>query len=154
MRVMEDQRKRIGLGRIISTLGIVWFGLFFAARSGLFGSNPFTTVILGMGALFPLVLMFAGRVIRRRSKRTPVESVEPAPPRPRPTPPPQRQRPAPDPVTVEERADTVKSKRPEETLEPIETEPVSSPMPIETEIGGMTSEEMVAEAKKRYSSGS
>lgn len=139
MNVMENEQRTIRLGRIISFVGAAWIGLFFLARSGLFGSNPFTTVILGMGAFFPIAMMFIGRVVRRRGTRTPVETAE----QPRPSPRPSTQRPSrPEPVVIEE------------VLPPIEPvipaiEPVAESVDIETQ--AMTSEEMVAEAKKRLS---
>ena len=133
---MENEQRRIRLGRIISFVGAAWIGLFFLARSGLFGSNPFTTVILGMGAFFPIAMMFIGRVVRRRATRTPVETVE----QPRPSARPSTQRPRrPDPVVIEEVLPP--------HIEPVSPaiEPVIESVDIETQ--AMTSEEMVAEAK-------
>ena len=145
MTAMENEQRRVRLGRIISFVGTAWIALFFLARTGLFGSNPFTTVILGMGVFFPIALMFVGRVVRRRATRTPVEPME----KPRPTPRPVTQRPSrpPDPATLEELSAAVKFEEVEETVEPVvmREDPVTSSDP-------KTSAEMVAEAKRRLSS--
>lgn len=145
MNRMDNEQRRIRLGRIISFVGAAWIGLFFLARSGLFGSNQFTTVILEMGAFFPIAMMFVGRIVRRRASRTPVETVEQPRPTPRPTPRPSAQRPSrppPDPVVIEEVLPHIEPVTPA-------FEPVVESVDIETQ--AMTSEEMVAEAKRRLS---
>ena len=156
---MEDDRRRIGLGRIISVVGAIWLGLFFLTRTGLFGSNPFTTIILGMGAFFPIAMLFVGRIIRRRASPRPVEIEQSPPPTPRPTsrPRPQPQTRPPDPVNPEDLADAIRFEKAEEMPEHIESGPMPMSMHEEVEsvakdADQMTSEEMVAEAKKRYTS--
>ena len=151
---MEDGRKRFGVGRTISTIGVVWFGLFFAANAGLFGSNQFTTVILGMGAFFPIAMMFTGRVISRREKRRTTDSEIEELTRPAPRPSPQRPSRPPDPVTIEELADAVKFEEPEETPEPTNIEPAPLPMAIDPDLETKTSAEMIAEARTKFSSDS
>jgi len=148
MNTMAEDQNRIRLGRIITFIGAAWIGLFFLARSGLFGSNQFTTVILGMGAFFPIAMMFVGRVVRRRSTRTSAESEEPSPPAPRPPPRSVTQRPnrPPDPVTIEELSAAVKFEEVEDGVEPI-----AMPEDLATPSDTKTSAEMVAEAKKRLS---
>jgi len=146
MSAMEERGRRFGLGRILSTIGALWIGLFFLTRFGLFGANPFTTVILGMGAFLPIAMMFAGRVITRRGKRT-----EPADSEQVPEPPRHRQTRPPDPVTFTELAEAV-------TFDEVETPPESPPpesappepmvVPSDTEIRMRTSAEMVADAKR------
>ena len=149
---MEDERRRFGVGRIITTIGAIWFGLFFAANAGLFGTNQFTIVIQGMGAFFPIAMMCAGRVIRRREKRRTIDSEIEVLTRPSPRPSPQRpSRPA-DPVTIEELADAVKFEELEEIPEPTNIEPTPLPTPIDPDLETMTSAEMVAEARKKLAS--
>ena len=145
---MAEDQNRIRLGRIITFIGAAWIALFFLTRSGLFGSNQFTTVILGMGAFFPIAMMFVGRVVRRRSTRTPAESEEPSPPAPRPPPRSATQQPnrPPDPVTIEELSAAVKFEEVEDKVEPM-----AMPEEPATPSDAKTSAEMVAEAKKRLS---
>ncbi len=145
---MEDERRRFGVGRIITSIGAIWFGLFFAANAGLFGTNQFTTVIQGMGAFFPIAMMFTGRVIRRREKRRTIDSEIEELTRPSPRSPQRPSRP-PAPVTIEELADAVKFEEPEEPPEPTNIEPTPLPTPIDPNLETMTSEEMVAEARKK-----
>jgi hypothetical protein len=164
---MDDDRRRIGLGRVISILGAIWLGLFFLTGTGLFGSNPFTTIVLGMGAFFPIALLFVGRIIRKRETRTPVEIEQPPPPAPRPSsrprPHPQPQTRPPDPAALEDSAEAIKFEKVEEMHDPTDSEPKhmprSQPMSMHENVESiaedadpMTSEEMLAEAKKRYSS--
>ena len=145
---MEEQPRRFGLGRILSLTGALWIGLFFLARYGLFGSNPFTTVILGMGAFFPIAMMFAGRVIRRRGQRSDRPENENVP-----QPPPRRQTRPPDPVTFTELADAVSFDEVEITPDPPEPTPtpVALPMSVDSDIQARTSAEMIADAKKALS---
>lgn len=152
---MENEQRRVRLGRIISFVGAAWIGLFFLARSGIFGSNPFTTVILGMGAFFPIAMMFVGRVVRRRATPTPVEPAEQ--PRPAPRPVTQRPKRPPDPFVFEEVSTEIEPKKaPIEPTKPAvelnkpPVDPVA--VPIEGDLHTMTSAEMVAEAKRRLSS--
>ncbi len=160
---MDDDRRRIGLGRVISILGATWLGLFFLTNTGLFGSNPFTTIILGMGAFFPIAMLFVGRIIRRRGSPRPIEIEQSPPPTPRPSsrprPHPQPQTRPPDPVTLEDSAEAIKFEKMEEMHHPTDSERMPMSMHENVELiaedaDPMTSEEMVAEAKKRYSSGS
>jgi len=147
---MEEQPRRFGLGRILSLTGALWIGLFFLARYGLFGSNPFTTVILGMGAFFPIALMFAGRVIRRRGQRSDRPENEHVPQHQAP---PRRQARPPDPVTFTELADAVSFDEVEITPDPPEPTPtpVALPMSVDSDIQARTSAEMIADAKKALS---
>lgn len=144
---MEENTKRFGLGRILSTIGALWIALFFLTRFGLFGSNPFTTVVLGLGAFLPIAMMFVGRVITRRGKRTKPSQVEPAPE------PPRRQTPSPDPVTFTDLAEAVRFDEVETSDEPSRAEAeivVETPAAVPTEavVEMKTSAEMVADAKK------
>ena len=95
------------LGRILSIAGVIWFLAVIAANMGLFRSLPFDAFI--GGTLFlPLGLMFAGRVLRRRSRDIEVlMEDEPPPPPPRREQPPRRPPtvvalPEPEPVATEE----------------------------------------------------
>lgn len=54
---------------------------------------------------------------------------------------------------MDDLAEAVKFEMPEETPEPIEQEQIPDSTSSEMEVDGMTSAEMLAEAKKRYSSG-
>lgn len=94
-------------GRILSAVGSVWIVLYFIARSFDFGGTPLGDILESFGStLFvPILLLFAGRSIKRRSRRASVE--DPLTPRPesqsrplpapsRPAPPPPVVKPAPD----------------------------------------------------------
>ena len=89
-------------GRILSTVGSVWIVLYFIARSFDFGGTPLGDILESFGStLFvPILLLFAGRSIKRRSRRASVE--DPLTPRPetQSMPPPAPSRPAPPPPVV------------------------------------------------------
>lgn len=150
-----DTRNR--LGRILSTVGSVWIALYFIARFFDFGGTPLGDILESFGSSFfvPILLLFAGRSILRRSRRTSVEdalgskpesqSTPPPAPRPapsRPAPPPPVIKPAPvdpAPVDMDELAEAIGFDASEETpsLPDVEVE------------GPKTSAEMIADAHRR-----
>ena len=145
------------MGRILSTVGSVWIALYFIARFGEFGGTPLGDILESFGRTFfvPILLLFAGRSILRRSRRTSVEDpLEPKPesqstpppaPHPapsRPAPPPPVIKPAPvdpAPVDMDELAEAIGFDASEETpsLPDVEVE------------GPKTSAEMIADAHRR-----
>lgn len=151
-----DTRNR--LGRILSTVGSVWIVLFFIDRFFDFRGTPLDDIMESFGSTFfvPILLLFAGRTIQRRSRRTSVEdalgskpesqSTPPPAPRPapsRPAPPPPVIKPAPvdpAPVDMDELAEAIGFDASEET---------TSLPDVEVE-GPKTSAEMIADAHRRY----
>ena len=146
------------MGRILSTVGSVWIALYFIARFFDFGGTPLGDILESFGSTFfvPILLLFAGRTIQRRSRRTSVEdalgskpesqSTPPPAPRPapsRPAPPPPVIKPAPvdpAPVDMDELAEAIGFDASEET---------TSLPDVEVE-GQKTSAEMIADAHRRY----
>ena len=145
------------MGRILSTVGSVWIALYFIARFFDFGGTPLGDILESFGSSFfvPILLLFAGRTIQRRSRRTSVEdalgskpesqSTPPPAPRPapsRPAPPPPVIKPAPvdpAPVDMDELAEAIGFDASEET---------TSLPDVEVE-GPKTSAEMIADAHRR-----
>ena len=147
------------MGRILSTVGFVWIVLFFIARFFDFRGTPLDDIMDSFGSTFfvPILLLFAGRTIQRRSRRTSVEDASmsspesqstpppaprPAPSRPAPPPPPVI-KPAPvdpAPVDMDELAEAIGFDASEET---------TSLPDVEVE-GQKTSAEMIADAHRRY----
>lgn len=154
---MASAETRNRLGRILSTVGSVWIALYFIARFFDFGGTPLGDILESFGSSFfvPILLLFAGRTIQRRSRRTSVEdalgskpesqSTPPPAPRPapsRPAPPPPVIKPAPvdpAPVDMDELAEAIGFDASEETpsLPDVEVE------------GPKTSAEMIADAHRR-----
>ncbi|TDI38678.1 MAG: hypothetical protein E2O99_00910 [Acidobacteria bacterium] len=154
---MASAETRNRLGRILSTVGSVWIALYFIARFFDFGGTPLGDILESFGSSFfvPILLLFAGRSILRRSRRTSVEdalgskpesqSTPPPAPRPapsRPAPPPPVIKPAPvdpAPVDMDELAEAIGFDASEETpsLPDVEVE------------GPKTSAEMIADAHRR-----
>ncbi|MEE8375103.1 MAG: hypothetical protein V3S26_02130 [Acidimicrobiia bacterium] len=159
---MADNDGRARLGRILSGIGSVWFVLYFVSRFINVGGTPLGDILAFFGSSFfiPLVLLFAGRSIRRRSRRVSVEDAlgspkDPSeqqdqptpPPAPPPVPRPVQRRPAPPPVEAapvdaDELAKAIGFDPSEETasLPDIEVE----------EVRPKTSDEMIAEAHRRF----
>ncbi|MFB3110151.1 MAG: hypothetical protein ACE1Y8_03270 [Acidimicrobiia bacterium] len=155
---MASAETRNRLGRILSTVGSVWIALYFIARFFDFGGTPLGDILESFGSSFfvPILLLFAGRTIQRRSRRTSVEdasmsspesqSTPPPAPRPapsRPAPPPPVIKPAPvdpAPVDMDELAEAIGFDASEET---------TSLPDVEVE-GQKTSAEMIADAHRRY----
>jgi len=155
---MASAETRNRLGRILSTVGSVWIALYFIARFFDFGGTPLGDILESFGSSFfvPILLLFAGRTIQRRSRRTSVEdasmsspesqSTPPPAPRPapsRPAPPPPVIKPAPvdpAPVDMDELAEAIGFDASEET---------TSLPDVEVE-GPKTSAEMIADAHRRY----
>lgn len=155
---MASAETRNRLGRILSTVGSVWIALYFIARFFDFGGTPLGDILESFGSSFfvPILLLFAGRTIQRRSRRTSVEdasmsspesqSTPPPAPRPapsRPAPPPPVIKPAPvdpAPVDMDELAEAIGFDASEET---------TSLPGVEVE-GPKTSAEMIADAHRRY----
>ncbi|MCH7900968.1 MAG: hypothetical protein IH818_08640 [Acidobacteria bacterium] len=155
---MASAETRNRLGRILSTVGSVWIALYFIARFFDFGGTPLGDILESFGSTFfvPILLLFAGRTIQRRSRRTSVEdasmsspesqSTPPPAPRPapsRPAPPPPVIKPAPvdpAPVDMDELAEAIGFDASEET---------TSLPDVEVE-GQKTSAEMIADAHRRY----
>jgi len=155
---MASAETRNRLGRILSTVGSVWIALYFIARFFDFGGTPLGDILESFGSSFfvPILLLFAGRTIQRRSRRTSVEdasmsspesqSTPPPAPRPapsRPAPPPPVIKPAPvdpAPVDMDELAEAIGFDASEET---------TSLPELEVE-GPKTSAEMIADAHRRY----
>ncbi|MCZ6740005.1 MAG: hypothetical protein O7C01_09610 [Actinobacteria bacterium] len=155
---MASAETRNRLGRILSTVGSVWIALYFIARFFDFGGTPLGDILESFGSSFfvPILLLFAGRTIQRRSRRTSLEdasmsspesqSTPPPAPRPapsRPAPPPPVIKPAPvdpAPVDMDELAEAIGFDASEET---------TSLPGVEVE-GPKTSAEMIADAHRRY----
>ncbi|MCZ6504860.1 MAG: hypothetical protein O6834_02620 [Actinobacteria bacterium] len=155
---MASAETRNRLGRILSTVGSVWIALYFIARFFDFGGTPLGDILESFGLSFfvPILLLFAGRTIQRRSRRTSLEdasmsspesqSTPPPAPRPapsRPAPPPPVIKPAPvdpAPVDMDELAEAIGFDASEET---------TSLPGVEVE-GPKTSAEMIADAHRRY----
>ena len=155
---MASAETRNRLGRILSTVGSVWIALYFIARFFDFGGTPLGDILESFGSSFfvPILLLFAGRTIQRRSRRTSVEdasmsspesqSTPPPAPRPapsRPAPPPPVIKPAPvdpAPVDMDELAEAIGFDASGET---------TSLPGVEVE-GPKTSAEMIADAHRRY----
>ena len=155
---MASAETRNRLGRILSTVGSVWIALYFIARFFDFGGTPLGDILESFGSTFfvPILLLFAGRTIQRRSRRTSLEdasmsspesqSTPPPAPRPapsRPAPPPPVIKPAPvdpAPVDMDELAEAIGFDASEET---------TSLPGVEVE-GPKTSAEMIADAHRRY----
>ncbi len=160
---MADSDGRARLGRILSGIGSVWFVLYFVSRLINVGGTPLGDILAFFGSSFfiPLVLLFAGRSIRRRSRRVSVEDALGSPndpseqqdqPTPPPTPPPVsrpvQRRPAPPPpvepapVDADDLAKAIGFDPSEETasLPDIEVE----------EVRPKSSAEMIAEAHRRF----
>ena len=155
---MASAETRNRLGRILSTVGSVWIALYFIARFFDFGGTPLGDILesFGSSCFVPILLLFAGRTIQRRSRRTSVEdasmsspesqSTPPPAPRPapsRPAPPPPVIKPAPvdpAPVDMDELAEAIGFDASEET---------TSLPDVEVE-GQKTSAEMIADAHRRY----
>ena len=78
----EQLRARARLGRILTTIGSIWFVLVILSNVGLLSFLPFNTSFLSNSFFIPLAMIFSGRVIRRRTRQ--VE--EAGPPRSRPAP--------------------------------------------------------------------
>ncbi|MFB3050724.1 MAG: hypothetical protein ACE1Z0_01915, partial [Acidimicrobiia bacterium] len=93
---MASAETRNRLGRILSTVGSVWIALYFIARFFDFGGTPLGDFLESFGSSFfvPILLLFAGRTIQRRSRRTSVEDASMSSPESQSTPPP-APRPAP-----------------------------------------------------------
>ncbi len=154
---MADADGRARLGKILSGIGSVWIALYFLSRFVNVGGTPLGDILAFFGSNFfiPIALLFAGRSIRRRSRRVSVEDVlgsptekpEPSPPPPprpvqaRPAPPPPRPV-EPEPVDMDELADATGFDRSEEIVSPSDIE-------VE-EAGRKTSDEMIAEAHRRF----
>ncbi len=160
---MADNDGRARLGRILSGIGSVWFVLYFVSRLINVGGTPLGDILAFFGSSFfiPLILLFAGRSIRRRSRRVSVEDALGSPndlseqqdqPTPPPTPPPAprpvQRRPAPPPpvepapVDADDLAKAIGFDPSEETasLPDIEVE----------EVRPKSSAEMIAEAHRRF----
>lgn len=164
---MEDADSRNRLGRILSTVGYVWIGLYFISRFIDVGGTPLGDIMVffrsTISFYISIALLFAGRSIRRRARRTSVEDVigspeEPSeqqsqsmpPPAPRtvqrspaPLPPPPSPAPVePEPVDTDELAKAI-------GFDPSEETPGSPDTEVE-EVGRKTSAEMIAEAHRRF----
>lgn len=163
---MADSDGRARLGRILSGIGSVWFVLYFVSRLINVGGTPLGDILAFFGSSFfiPLILLFAGRSIRRRSRRVSVEDAlgsqkdpseqqdqpmpppaSPPAPRPvqrRPAPPPPSPPVEPAPVDADELAKAIGFDPSEESasLPDIEVE----------EVRPKTSAEMIAEAHRRF----
>ncbi|MEE8406043.1 MAG: hypothetical protein V3S32_02710 [Acidimicrobiia bacterium] len=162
---MADSDGRARLGRILSGIGSVWIVLYFVSRFVNVGGTPLGDILAFFGSSFfiPLILLFAGRSIRRRSRRVTVEDAfgsqrDPSeqqnqpttPPMPPPAPRPRQRRPAPPspppvepaPVDADELAKAIGFDPSEESasLPDIEVE----------EVRPKTSAEMIAEAHRRF----
>jgi hypothetical protein len=165
---MADSDGRARLGRILSGIGSVWFVLYFVSRLVNVGGTPLGDILAFFGSSFfiPLMLLFAGRSIRRRSRRVSVEDALGSPkdpseqqdqPTPPPAPPPASP-PAPRPV----------QRRPAAPPPPVEPAPVDAdelakaigfdpsdhsdavPDLMDDSSKPMTSAEMIAEAHRRF----
>lgn len=150
---MASAETRNRLGRILSTVGSVWIALYFIARFFDFGGTPLGDILESFGSTFfvPILLLFAGRTIQRRSRRTSVEDASMSSPESQSTPPPAPhpapRRPAPPPpvikpapVDMDELAEAIGFDASEET---------TSLPDVEVE-GPKTSAEMIADAHRRY----
>ncbi len=156
---MADSDGRARLGRILSGIGSVWFVLYFVSRLINVGGTPLGDILAFFGSSFfiPLILVFAGRSIRRRSRRVSVEDALGSPNdpfeqqnqlTPPPAPRPVQRRPAPPPpvepapVDADDLAKAIGFDPSEETasLPDIEVE----------EVRPKSSAEMIAEAHRRF----
>ncbi len=101
---MANSDSRARLGRILSGIGLVWFVLYFLSSFLNRRGTPFGDILTFFGTTLSfyiaILLLFAGRTIKRRSRRTGVE--DPLTPRPetQSMPPPAPSRPAPPPPVV------------------------------------------------------
>lgn len=156
---MADSDGRARLGRILSGIGSVWFVLYFMSRFINVGGTPLGDILAFFGSSFfiPLILVFSGRAIRRRSRRVSVEDALGSPndpseqqdqPSPPPAPRPVQRRPAPPPPVEPASVDE------DELAEAIGFEPseesVSSPDIEVEDVGPKTSAEMIAEAHRKF----
>lgn len=160
---MADSDGRARLGRILSGIGSVWFALYFVSRLVDVGGTPLGDILAFFGSSFfiPLMLLFAGRSIRKRSRRVSVEDAlgtpkdpseqqnQPTPPSmPPPAPRPVQRRPAPPPPVEPEPVDM------DELAEAIGFDPSdhSDAVPdlMDDTSKPMTSEEMITEAHRRF----
>jgi hypothetical protein len=153
---MADADSRLRLGKIISGIGSVWIALYFASRFLNVGGTPVGDILAFFGSNFfvPIALLFTGRAIKRRSRQVSVEdalgteTVEK--PRPKPAPPPRVERrpsppppdTAPKPVDMDELAEAT-------GFDPSDHSGASLEH-MDDPAGPMTSEEMIAEAHRRY----
>ncbi|MFV1962878.1 MAG: hypothetical protein ACC658_13735 [Acidimicrobiia bacterium] len=157
---MTDTDTRNRLGRILYAAGSVWIALYFVARFVDFGGTPFGDIMVFFRSSFliPLILLFVGRSMQKRSRRTSVEETmgqmpepsehqnQPMPP-PAPRPEPRRPAPAPpviepEPVDMDELAKAIGFETSEET-------PGLADSEVEG-VGPKTSAEMIEDAHRQY----
>ena len=155
---MAEADSRLRLGKIISGIGSVWIALYFVSRFLNVGGTPLGDILAFFGSNFfiPIALLFTGRAIKRRSRQVSVddalgsqtvapEQLKPAPSRPaesRPSPAPRKA--APEPVDMDELAEAI-------GFDSSDQSEAVSDMTDDSVIP-MTSEEMIADAHRRYDS--
>jgi hypothetical protein len=111
---MTDTDSRNRLGRILSTVGYVWIGLYFISRFIDVGGTPLGDIMVffrsTISFYISIVLLFVGRSMQKRSRRSSGEETmgqmpEPSEhqnqPMPPPAPRPEPRRPAPAPPVIE-----------------------------------------------------
>lgn len=108
----EGRNGQARFGRILSAVGSVWILLFFVSNFFNVGGTPLGDILSFFGDSFfvPIALLFAGRVIRRRSGEVPRQTTVPDQPRP-----PQRQ-----------------TAKPKPAASPVSTRKERKPMPVPT----------------------
>lgn len=73
----EEGTDRTRLGKFLAGVGVVWGLLFFVANFFDFGGTPLGDILgfFGDSLFFPIVLIFSGRAMARRGKRGSLDEV-------------------------------------------------------------------------------